>query len=149
MTANQIAFYQAQEARRANLAKEGIEGAKLGESHRANLVQESIGRGQLAETRRHNTTAEGIDFYKASNLANLQQAQADKASSEVGALSARNAETQRSNMAKEALDRARLEEQHRHSVVEEGREIFDSGVKAGGTILQNFMGLIRVIGGNP
>lgn len=146
MTANQIAFYQAQETRRANLAKEGIEQGKLGESTRHNLQQENIGYATVGESRRHNQASEGIDFYKASNLANLQLAQTNKTNSEVGVAAGQLAESQRSAMEREKQQQAALDETKRHNVVSEGVNIFDAGVRAGGAIISNFMKLIPIVG---
>lgn len=147
MTANQIAFYQAQEQRRANLAKEGIEQGKLGESTRHNLQQENIGYATVGESRRHNLASEGIDFYKASNLANLQLAQTNKANSEVGVAAGELAERQRSAMAQERLTLASQQEVKRHNQADEGIRAFDTGRKTADTILSNFMNLIPIIGG--
>lgn len=144
MTANQIAFYQAQEARRANLAKEGLEGAKLSESTRHNLQQEGIGYATVGETMRHNQQQEGLDFYKLSNLANLQQAQTDKTRSEVGLGQAQLSETRRHNVNQESVWGAELDEKKRHNVVQEGINIVDTGLKVPEAVARTFRGLLGI-----
>lgn len=111
MTANQIAYYNAQEARRHNLASEGIEASKVSESQRHNVVTEGVSYATLGEAQRHNATQEGIDFFRAQSLATLQQAQADKATSEVGI---------QSTLA--GLQQSQLREQHRHNVATESQQ---------------------------
>lgn len=146
MTANQIAFYQAQEARRSNLAKEGLEGSKLRESSRHNLAQENIGYATVGEQQRHNQTQEGIDFYKASNLANLQMAQTNKTNSEVGLGQSQLAESHRHNQQQESVWRAEQSEKKRHNVVTEGVDIFETGLKVPAVVLNTFRGVLGVTG---
>ena len=57
---------------------------------------EGIQSALAAETARHNVATEGINWYSAQNLANLQFAQANKTTSEVG-------ETTRHNLAAEGI----------------------------------------------
>lgn len=150
MTANQIAFYQAQEQRRSNLAKEGLTSQAQTETARHNLQSEYINYAQLGEQARHNQVVEGTDWYKATSLAQLQKAQSDKATSEVG-VSARQAdEAARHNLYTEINERARTAETQRHN---EATEKIDTakavtgGISALGTLLRGAGSLGALLGG--
>lgn len=58
MTSNQIAYWQLQETKRANLVNEGVNKGQLAETQRANVAREGIQRDTLAETKRANLKKE-------------------------------------------------------------------------------------------
>ena len=82
------------------------------ETSRHNKAYEGIQSALAAETARHNVATEGINWYSAQNLANLQFAQANKTTSEVG-------ETTRHNLATESIQSGQLEETGRHNLATE------------------------------
>lgn len=109
MTGNQIAYWNYAENRRHNVEQESFNRANLGEQSRHNQATErltarqiSLGYGQLAETRRANQARELLQ-------------------------SAANAETARSNLAREAetnrANVARETETHRSNIRNEGLKV--------------------------
>lgn len=131
MTTNQISYWQLQESKRSNLAKEketersnraqeGLEGRKVQETQRHNLVtesetersnrvQEGIKRDTLTETTRSNKANESI---KRDTLAETKRSNVVREIETSRANRAQEAETHRANLAKES-------ETNRHNVVTE------------------------------
>lgn len=125
MTKNQIAYFEASERRRANLAQERLRAAEINESQRhnyatetetrrSNVVSQQLGWSQMFETKRHNTTSENIDKFRAEeqqrhNIVSENQNQyslgltKERNDRDFYIASANLAETQRSNKANEAL----------------------------------------------
>lgn len=94
MTNNQIAYMNALETQRANLAKEGLGSATLEETKRSNISNESIKGGTLGESIRHNMTTESV----AVGQLGVSQRMADETAR---SNKAKEYETSRSNIAKE------------------------------------------------
>nr|DAG68956.1 MAG TPA: hypothetical protein [Picobirnaviridae sp.] len=123
MTANQLRYAELREGHRHNTTVEketgrhNVETERIGygtlaETSRHNKAYEGIQSALAAETARHNVATEGINWYSAQNLANLQFAQANKTTSEVG-------ETTRHNLATEGIQSGQLEETSRHNLATE------------------------------
>lgn len=102
MTHNQIAYWQLQEDRRANLAREGeayrANRANEREVHRANVAREE-------ETQRHNTATEQF------NISSLQETSRHNLAQEQ--------ETNRHNVAQEKVSFGTLNETVRHNIKSE------------------------------
>lgn len=147
LTANQIAYYRAQEERRHNLSAEGLTQQQNQETVRHNVQQESIGYATVGETARHNQSQEGIDFFKAQSLATLQQAQADKAQSEIGVSSLSQLETVRHNKEMEGISQGTLDENVRHHQQDEWMSQFNAGKDIGLGLVKLVPGVMGLIGG--
>lgn len=91
MTHNQIDYWNLQETKRSNLAKET-------ETNRHNVAFEN-------ETNRHNVVSEGIDMGNLIELSRHNQAT--------------EYETNRHNVASESLDASKLQETQRHNIATE------------------------------
>lgn len=109
MTQNQIRYWELQETKRSNSAKETETNranvAREGETHRANVANETeTNRSNVArekETNRHNLATEGIDLGK------LEETKRHNVSTE--------GETKRHNVATESIDMGKLGETIRHN----------------------------------
>lgn len=113
MTRNQIAYWELQESKRSNRARET-------ETHRTNLAQET-------ETNRANLARETET--NRSNLARERQAAIDSARSyDLGLQNLR--ETIRNNTANQKLRSQELAEQKRHSVVGEAQNAIQLGINS-------------------
>lgn len=163
MTANQINYARLNEDRRHNSVTE-VEAARHNRrSEDASFYTGGAAYAGVAESRRHNVEQEAINWYTAQNLGNLQQAQASKATSEVGVEEQKANESQRHNEATERQAMHAQDETNRHNRITEqqkdrslGIDTWNAGVntvdKAGevwrdvSTGLKNFESIGGVVG---
>lgn len=114
MTRNQIEYWNLQESKRANQAKESETGrhnlATESETGRHNQVQEGIDLGHLNESVRHNRVTESET--KRHNVAGEQETSRHNRVTET--------ETNRHNVVSEGIDLGKLSETTRHNRATEG-----------------------------
>lgn len=71
MTSNEVAYWQLQETKRANLVNEGIKADTLAETRRSNLVQEALkSRSTDVQQQEADTRAKRAEYQNATDVVN-------------------------------------------------------------------------------